>query len=107
MTDLGTLGGRDSNAGSINNKGDVVGRAQTSASVNHGYIDRHGRMIDLNSQIPAGSGFVITDAEDINDRGQIAAIGYATSAPSVHLALLLTPSHPGLRRPHPAPGSSP
>jgi probable HAF family extracellular repeat protein len=92
MTDLGTLGGRDSNAGAINNAGDVVGTAQTSASVSHGYIDRHGRMIDLNSQIPAGSGIVITDAEDINDRGQIAAIGYATSAPSVHLALLLTPT---------------
>jgi hypothetical protein len=49
-------------------------------------------MIDLNSLIPPGSGIVITDAEAINDRGQIAAEGYATSAPSVHLALLLTPT---------------
>jgi probable HAF family extracellular repeat protein len=92
MTDLGTLGGRDSNAGAINDEGDVVGRAQTSASVSHGYIDRRGRMIDLNSLIPAGSGMVITDAQDINDRGQIAADGYATSAPSIELALLLTPT---------------
>jgi probable HAF family extracellular repeat protein len=92
MTDLGTLGGRNSNAGAINNKGDVVGTAQTSASVSHGYIDRHGRMIDLNSLIPPGSGIVITNAQAINDRGQIAAEGYATSAPSVHLALLLKPT---------------
>ncbi len=92
MTDLGTLGGRNSNAEAINNEGDVVGTAQTGASVSHGYIDRHGRMIDLNSLIPAGSGVVITDAQAINDRGQIAADGYATSAPSIELALLLTPT---------------
>jgi probable HAF family extracellular repeat protein len=92
MTDLGTLGGRDSNAWAINNEGDVVGTAQTSASVSHGYIDRHGRMIDLNSLIPADSGIVITSAQDINDHGEIAAQGYATSSPSIHLALLLKPT---------------
>src|SRR5262249_31723704 len=92
MTDLGTLGGRDSIAPAINDEGDVVGTAQTGASVSHGYIDRHGRMIDLNSLIPADSGIVITNAEDINDRGEIAANGYATSSPSVYLALLLKPT---------------
>jgi probable HAF family extracellular repeat protein len=102
MTDLGTLGGRDSNAGAINNEGDVVGTAQTSTSVSHGYIARHGRMIDLNSLIPAGSGIVITNAEDINDRGQIAAEGYATSTSTVRLALLLTPTHPRVNRSYPA-----
>jgi probable HAF family extracellular repeat protein len=95
MIDLGTLGGRNSNAGAINNEGDVVGTAQTGASVSHGYIDRHGRMIDLNSLIPADSGIVITNAQDINDRGEIAAEGYATSSPSVHLALLLEPMRAG------------
>jgi probable HAF family extracellular repeat protein len=92
MADLGTLGGRNSNAGAINNRGDVVGTAQTGASVSHGYIDRHGRMIDLNGLIPANSGIVITNAEDINNRGEIAAEGYATSSPSVLLALLLKPT---------------
>jgi probable HAF family extracellular repeat protein len=92
MTDLGTLGGRDSVAEAINNEGDVVGSAQTGATVSHGYIDRHGRMIDLNSLIPADSGIVITNAEDINDRGEIAAVGYQTSSPSVHLGLLLKPA---------------
>jgi probable HAF family extracellular repeat protein len=92
MTDLGTLGGRDSTALAINNEGDVVGSAQTGATVSHGYIDRHGRMIDLNSLIPAGSGIVITAAMDINDRGAIAAVGYQTSSPSIHLGLLLKPA---------------
>jgi probable HAF family extracellular repeat protein len=92
MTDLGTLGGRDSAAAAINDEGAVVGVAQTSASVNHGFIDRHGRMTDLNSLIPTDSGIVITSAQDINGRGEIAAEGYATSAPTVHLALLLKPT---------------
>jgi probable HAF family extracellular repeat protein len=94
MTDLGTLGGLESGAGAINNEGVVVGFAQTSmpTSAAHGFIDRHGRMIDLNSLIPANSGIVITSANDINDRGQIVADGYATSAPNVQLALLLEPT---------------
>jgi probable HAF family extracellular repeat protein len=94
MTDLGTLGGRDSNAWAINNEGDVVGTAQTSASASHGYIDQHGRMIDLNSLIPSDSGIVITDAQDVNDRGEIVAEGYATTSPSILLALLLKPTWP-------------
>jgi probable HAF family extracellular repeat protein len=93
MTDLGTLGGHESGAGAINNEGVVVGFAQTSPSTtaSHGFIDRHGRMIDLNTLIPANSGVVITSANDINDRGQIVADGYATSSPTVQLALLLDP----------------
>jgi probable HAF family extracellular repeat protein len=94
MTDLGTLGGRDSVANAINDEGAVVGAAQTSALAQHGFIDRHGRMIDLNSLIPAESGIVITDAQDINDRGAIVADGYATNSPDVVLALLLKPTRP-------------
>jgi probable HAF family extracellular repeat protein len=94
MTDLGTLGGRDSVAAAINDKGAVVGGSLTSISANHGFIDQHGRMVDLNSLIPASSGFVITNAQDINDRGQIVAEGYETSAPRDHLAFLLDPTGP-------------
>jgi hypothetical protein len=50
-------------------------------------------MVDLNTLIPANSGFVITVAADINDSGQIVAQGYETSSPTVHLALLLNPKH--------------
>jgi probable HAF family extracellular repeat protein len=94
MTDLGTLGGPESTAESINDEGTVVGTSRTSTSEWHGFIDRHGRMIDLNSLIPGSSGIVIADAKDINDRGEIAAVGYAKSAPSVYLALLLEPTRP-------------
>ncbi len=91
MTDLGTLGGRDSIAGAINDKGTIVGTSLTSTGASHAFIDVHGRMADLNSEIPAQSGFVITTADDINNRGQIAVQGYKTSAPTTHLALLLNP----------------
>jgi probable HAF family extracellular repeat protein len=92
MTDLGTLGGRDSLGSAINDQGVVVGSSLTSASVNHGFIEQHGRMVDLNSLIPSGSGLVITAATGINDRGQIVAEGYQTSSPSDDLGLLLSPS---------------
>ncbi len=92
MTDLGTLGGRDSFAAAINDKGAVVGASLTSSSSLHGFIDRRGRMVDLNRLIPADSGLVITNAEDINDRGRIVAQGYETSSPTAHLALLLNPT---------------
>jgi probable HAF family extracellular repeat protein len=92
MTDLGTLGGRDSVAAAINDKGAVVGYSLTSTSAIHGFIDLRGRMVDLNNLIPAESGVVITDADDINDRGQIVAYGYETISPTTQLALLLNPT---------------
>jgi probable HAF family extracellular repeat protein len=94
MTDLGTLGGRDSVAAAINEQGVVVGASLTSSSTLHGFIDQRGRMADLNSLIPPESGFVITNAEDINDRGQIVAQGYQTSSPTANLAILLNPTRP-------------
>jgi probable HAF family extracellular repeat protein len=92
LTDLGTLGGVDSAAAAINDEGTVVGGSLTSTSVLHGFIDQHGRMVDLNSVIPADSGYVITKGDDINDRGQIVAQGYETSDPTAHVALLLNPT---------------
>jgi probable HAF family extracellular repeat protein len=92
MSDLGTLGGASSVAAAINDRGMVVGASQTATAALHGFIVMHGKMIDLNSLIPASSGIVIINAQDINNRGQIAAEGYATSDPSTLLPLLLNPS---------------
>jgi probable HAF family extracellular repeat protein len=79
MTDLGTLGGPNSDAAAINDLGDVVGFSNVNTKVSHGFLYRNGRMTDLNSLIPANSGFVVVAAEDINNRGQIAAEAVSTN----------------------------
>ncbi|HLJ16807.1 MAG TPA: hypothetical protein VKV15_20095 [Bryobacteraceae bacterium] len=63
----------------INSSGQVVGQA--SVKNNSGYIIYHavkfsgGKAVDLNGLIPAGTGWLLTQATGINDSGQIAGIG--------------------------------
>jgi probable HAF family extracellular repeat protein len=72
MRDLGTLGGRMSEAWGINDRGDVVGYAELDetdaegSAVRHAFLFRDGQMIDLS---PFGSTYSAAFA--INNRGQI------------------------------------
>jgi probable HAF family extracellular repeat protein len=97
MTDLGTLGGADSEAGAINNHGVVVGAAETINNLNHAFVDSDGKMTDLNTLVPSNSGYMIVNAQDINDRGQIVAqaIEANSSSTTVHVLLLNPTKHPG------------
>jgi probable HAF family extracellular repeat protein len=93
MTDLGTLGGTTTEAFAINDHGDVVGFSAVNATSAHGFLYEHGKMIDLNSLIPAGSPYTITEAEGINNRGQIAATAVSTNTQDQTIySLLLNPS---------------
>lgn len=74
--DLGTLGGKNSSAASVNVAGDIVGAADSPGGSRAFIIRGFGRMIDLNTLIPANSGVVLTNARDINNKGQIIARGY-------------------------------
>jgi probable HAF family extracellular repeat protein len=108
-------------AKAINNNGQVVGTAVTSTGALDGFswsngkitdlgpafspaaindngvivgglfIDSGGTLQNLNSLIPAGSGFQIQSATGINDNGQIVANAIDTATGQQH-ALLLTPS---------------
>jgi probable HAF family extracellular repeat protein len=74
---LGTLGGFGPNlsswAGDINNVGQIVGGGYFGAvGTSHAFLYENGSMLDLNSLIDPGSGWVIEDATAINDLGQIA-----------------------------------
>jgi len=90
MKDLGTLGG-DSRAWGINDSGQVVGNSYVSGSGDHGFLKESGQpMIDLNTLLPADSGWTIHDARAINTDGKIAATGHKDGV-GTH-ALLLTPT---------------
>jgi probable HAF family extracellular repeat protein len=75
MFDLGNLD-KTSFAFSINEKGQVVGRSRVDDTTVHAFIwEKGGPMIDLNSLISAGASLELTDAFEINERGEIAGMG--------------------------------
>ena len=91
VTNVGTLtGGRNTYALSINDRGQVVGSAdspyESVCSIDgqsvpcikyrlRAFLYRNGKILDLNSLIPSGSGWDLQWASDINDGGQIVGYG--------------------------------
>ena len=90
IQDLGTLpGGNYSVAFGINDSSVVVGYGNLSNNAAHAMVwTSTGGMQDLNSLIPASSGWVLINANAINNVGQIT--GYGTKNGHNH-AFLLTP----------------
>lgn len=77
LVDLGTLGGAISSAQAANNKGQVVGGAQTGTGPVRAYVwsAREG-MVDLNTRLRhAPPGIVLDFALAISDNGSIVAYG--------------------------------
>ena len=76
LTDLGTLpGGTQSYAYAINNLGQAVGASDSSAGAQRAVLFERGVLRDLNGLIPASAGWLLTEARDINDSGQIVGTG--------------------------------
>jgi probable HAF family extracellular repeat protein len=76
MRDLGTLGGLESWSSALNNNGQVVGTAQLGG-LYHAFVwTAQAGMKDLNTLIPAGSGWELVEARGINDSGQITGSGF-------------------------------
>ena len=95
MTDLGTLGGTFSEGLGINASGQVTGVSTTATDLSgHGFLYTNGHMLDLNSLLSPTQAalYTIISGQAINDRGQIAAVGYPNAAPSQSHSFLLTPS---------------
>jgi len=87
MVDLGSLGGSSSWGFAINNSGTVVGFATTRTNQSHAFVSTNGgRMQDLNRLIPTNTGWVLAQANGINDAGQI--VGYGTIRGQTHAFLL-------------------
>ena len=93
IKDLGSLGSGSSQALAINNQTQVVGKSNDSAFIwrdsnSNGQPDP-GEMIDLNTLLPSNAGWSLTEAQDINDAGQIVGTGIING--QTH-AFLLTPT---------------
>lgn len=83
VTDLGTLGGPTSIALAINDRGQIVGNADTRKKarngswIAHAFLWQHGKMRDLGTlggAYVAGSGAV-----DINERGQVVGSSFSAT----------------------------
>ena len=70
----------NSTAEDLNNSGDVVGISQ-----NRAVLWRGTTVIDLNTRIAPGSGWVLQKATAINNRGQIAGVGIRNGQPRIFL----------------------
>jgi probable HAF family extracellular repeat protein len=81
MTDLGDLGGGTSGARAISNNGMVVGASNLMSGIGHAFFwTRAGGMIDLNTLLPLNSGWILTEANGVNDKGQITGLGLHNGA---------------------------
>jgi probable HAF family extracellular repeat protein len=77
MTDLGTLGGTNSFATDVNNRGEIVGGSDLPDGTIGAFLWRSGRLIDLGT---LGGDF--TWATAVNDRGDV--VGLASTAGGMH-----------------------
>ena len=81
MRDLGHLGGGTSRATAINNNGLAVGSSTLSNGAVHAFSWTHTNgMIDLNNLLPLFSGWILVEANSVNDSGQITGLGLHNGA---------------------------
>lgn len=91
MHELSTPAGAFSKAWSINDRGQVVGILLEDGGRDYQYnavMWDNGELIDLNSFLPTNSGWILLEATDINEAGQIVGAGLINGEQH---AFLLTP----------------
>ena len=88
MKNLGTLPGDVASAAlAINDAGEIVGVSTDPAGDNRAAYWHNGRLVDLNTQVAAGSNLYLLFAAAINNRGEITGWGVDTSTGEIHAYL--------------------
>ncbi len=82
LTDLGTLGGKESTATDINSAGQIVGYASTYSDETHAFIYQQGRMTDLGTL-----GGTDSRANSLNDRGHVVGSANVAGSNKAHAFL--------------------
>jgi probable HAF family extracellular repeat protein len=82
LTDLGTLGGKESAATDISNVGQIVGYASTYSDETHAFVYHQGRMTDLGTL-----GGTDSRANSINNRGHIVGSANVAGSNKAHAFL--------------------
>jgi probable HAF family extracellular repeat protein len=90
IQDLGSLGGGFSSVWAVNNLSQVVGVSSTPAQEMRAFLWDNGAIVDLNTLLPANSGWELSDAFYINDQSQIAGEGLFHGQPASFLLTLQT-----------------
>ena len=88
LVELETLGGRNSGAHDINDRGQIVGWSETEAGAEHACIWEDGSVRDLNDLLPARLGFSLARALGINEAGVIVAQSLDTQAFGTYVMLI-------------------
>ena len=94
ITDIGSLGGGSGYAYGINTAGAIVGTSTDSNNSNLAFLYSNGSMIDLNTLLPANSGWNLTSAYAINDSGWITGQGSINGLSHAFLLKVNTASTP-------------
>lgn len=95
-TDLGTLGGVNSNAAGVNVRGEVVGSSQLADYDSRGFLWVNGTMTDINTLVDPSYGVTFRRLLAINDDGVITAIdGNSFTDGEEGAVYLLRPLTPG------------
>ncbi len=92
MIDLGTLGGLQTEAYAINDKGQVVGVADLPDGQSVPFLWENGEMVDLHDLLPPDADWVLKEAFDINDAGEI--VGYGRPPGGSRHGFLMVPGAP-------------
>ncbi len=80
LIDLGSLGGNYSAAFGINNTGEIVGASTRADGVQAAFLWDGVKIVNLNTRIPDGSGWLLSSASGVNDDGRIVGLGTLNGA---------------------------